>query len=652
MASRTNNTTQLVLAKDNSAPVNLSQTTSSVLFVREAAFTKESVWLNGLKQTVLVNDTSAPVHTTGSSQQLLIVTAAAPGVDASYIGQAVHQAIFAEAGEKVHATDVSHHTLIVTERPPGSDMVNITTATQSVLFSEPAYVKISGSSQQLLITTDPAPPLTAPSISAVYASTLYVDPPAPSRMGQVASSSIILLEGPILTVGNTQTTQSALTLDLSRGTTLANGSGQLTLLLTEAKSRDPDRTKVLTISNSYTKPYAHPSTLASNHRARMLVRTDVLSTKFKVPTAVAAAYRGKVLVTGSASPQEYVDPRELAAKIQANTLEVAAIVRAPYPEKVISDVDVATLIHELALELDVPNPIDMQSPSNVCLLSHDIAAAAEFLSPLDARSPRTSHSMVEEIATVAEAPDPTTYRTVKQALQLAEMFAVASDIIEDPIDLKSQNQALLLDFATAHATPEYPERVQSETEVGTLSVEVLSLSEYIIPTDPMFKSMIHLNRFKFEAASASSMSTDPGLMQSLSSTRSISLRHCVKTTYANPDDVKSTNVVCNILTGLALSRQMVDPAGVKPVRQAYQIQWLSAYTNDTYNILPKSSVNVQRMKTEIAAPCPMIDPVLLGITDRGYQMSILAAVTAEYADPGTPKPNRRISSATVTRKAA
>lgn len=650
MASRTTGANQTTLIKDDTAPVNLSQIVSSTLFVREPAFTKESVWVNGLGQQVLTADNSAPVNYTSVLQRTLVVTQAAVGIDASYANHASHQVIFSELAGLVHGNAVSQQVLVVTERPPGSDAVNSGTAVHLTLIVEPAFVKSSTALQQVLLVTEPAPPLSAVNISSVKLSALVEEPPAPAKIGQVRGQAIVLLEGPILTAGTGQVLHSTLALDLERGKTHTNGAAQHTLLLTEAKSRDPDRTKVLTITSTHTKSYAHPSTFASLHRARLMVRNDVLSTKFKDPTVVATAYRAKILVSETAKSQEFVDPRDLAAKIQAGTLEISAAVKTPYPEHVISDAVTQSAYQEVAQKWNATNPIAVHSDSVGHQLLAETAVKSMFLSPLDVRSPTWTASSFAEVATKSPAIDPNSYRTEKRPLQIAHMSAMFAELTVDPIDLKSKNQVSVLDIATAHHSTEYPKDVQSDTEAKSLSTQVLSVSQYISPTDPIFKSMIHLNRLKFEALVYSNMIQDPEDVQSPAVVRQLSVRHAVQAAFLAPEQVISTNVVSELYTGVACEKVMLDPAGVKPTRQMYALAFSSAYGVDRYNIMPTSMISVQRVKTEAASPVTLRNPSDLGVTDRAYLLGILTAVKVSYTDPENTKPKRRISSARVTRK--
>ena len=650
MAARTNSVNQVTLIKDNTAPVNLSQAVSTVLFVQEPSFTKETVWLNGIGQQALLVDKVGPVNISGAVLQVLAVTEPSFGVDVPMVTKVVHHAIIVEPNLPVYSPSTSQQVLVVTERPPGNEAVNISKATQLTLIVEPALVSTSATSQQVLIVTDPAPPLSAVTISGARSAVLVEDPPAPARVGQVSSRTIVLREGPILTAGLNQVLHSALTLDLTRGTTLANGAAQSTLLLTEAKSRDPDRAKVLTITSTHVKPYAHPSTFASNHRARLMVRNDVLSTNFKSPELVAAAHRTQIMVMETAKVQEFVDPRDLAAKIQAGTLEISAVVKTPYPEHVISDAVAQSAFQEVAQKWIAANPLDVQSDSDAAQLFAETAIKSLFLSPLDVRSPTLTATAFAEIATKATAVDPDTYRTEKRPLQIAHMSMMLSEMTADPVDLKSNNQVSVLDIAAAHRSTVYPKDVQSDTVVNSLLTQVLSATPYTSPTDPIFKSMIHLNRLKFETMSYCNLIQEPQEIQSPAALRNLSVRHAVKAAFAAPEDVISTNVISELYTELACEREMVDPAGVKPGRQLYQIQFSSAFGSEHYNILPTSSIAAQRLKTETASPITMRNPIDLGVTDRVYLVGILTAVEAAYTDPSNAKPKRRVSSARVTRK--
>lgn len=650
MAARTNNTKQSTLVKDNSAPVELSQVASTAIFVQEPSFTKETVWLNGLGHQALLVDKVGPVCISGTTLQVLAVTEPAFGKNATFANTVTHTTIVADPGAPVYINSSAHQVLVVTERPPGNEAVGISSVRQLTLIVDPALVKSSGSLQQVLLVTDPAPPLSAVSISEVKSTVLIVDPPAPAKVGQVSGRTIVLREGPILTAAVTQVLHSTLALDLTRGTTHTNGAAQNTLLLTEAKSRDPDRAKVLTITSTHTKPYAHPSTFASNHRARLMVRNDVLSTKFKSPELVAAAHRTQIMVMETAKVQEFVDPRDLAAKIQAGTLEISAVVKTTYPEHVISDAVAQSTYQEVAQKWNATNPLDVQSDSDTSQLFAETVIKSLFPSPLDVRSPTLTTAAFTEIATKATAVDPNTYRTEKRPLQIAHMSMVLSEMTADPVDLKSKIQASVLDITTAHRSTEYPKDVQSATIVESLATQVASVTPYISPTDPIFKSMIHLNRLKFEALSYSNLIQEPQDIQSTAVTRQISVRHAVQAAFAAPETVISTNVVSGLYTGIACEKVMVDPAGVKPGRQMYQIQFSSAFGSEHYNILPTSSITAQRLKTESASPITMRNPSDLGVTDRVYLVGILTAVEAAYTDPENTKPKRRVSSARVTRK--
>lgn len=666
MTTLTNGVTQIILVEDQSAPVSstsvsstvlvaeppaivsIAGASSSTLIVTEAAFGPDATYFNGVGQQIIVKDGSADVSLSAVNHSVLIVTQGAIGADASYLNQLYHSSLVREAAGKTSITGAVHQALIVTEGPPGLGNVDLNSLLQTILIAElGSPTSATQVSQRTLVVTDPAPPLDSAFIGGVKASTLILEPPAPVRVPKVLESALLLTEGPILTGISTGVTQVVITQDLYHGELYANAASQSTLVITEAKSRDPDRLKVLTNSYSYVKPYNHPSTFAEKHRLRGLTRGIATVTKFKIPTQVAAMQSVKILTTCSVVKQEFMDPKDLAAKIQVRTLEHAVVSKTLYPEHVISDARTLFASKLVAQKTVHEAPQDIQSDSRALQISNAVATASEFADLATIRSMTQTQVLRGEVAYSVTATDPSGIRTVKQALQ-ANIASASAVEFADAALIQSDARVQILDVITAHAF-EYEKDIQSTTVVGSNCMQVVMPFEYISPTDPMFKSQIHLVRLKNETVLATTKA-DPAEMKSNARTRAVKVEHCAVSAYADPITVKSSNAVTGLTHSVAQVSERPNPAGITPSIYNYQLAFCSAYGVDRYVILPTSMLTVNQIAVESALAIEMYDPSLISDTDRVYMIGILTALESPYPDPNATKPNRRVSSARVTRK--
>lgn len=637
-----------VLVTDPSATVSSAGVSSSTLIITEQAFTKEATFFSGVGQQIIVADGSADVSISAVNHSVLIVTQGAIGADASYLNQVYHTALLREAAGKTSLTSAIHQALIVTEGPPGLGNVDLNSLLQTILIAEPGSPTLATQvSQRTLVVTDPAPPLDSAFIGGVNASTLILEPPAPVRVPKVLESALLLSEGPILTGTATGVTHVVITQDLYHGELYANAASQSTLVITEAKSRDPDRLKVLTNSYSYVKPYNHPSTFAEKHRLRGLTRGIATATKFKIPTQVAAMQSVKILTTSSAVKQEFMDPKDLAAKIQVRTLERAVVSKTLYPEHVISDARTLFASKLVAQKTVHDAPQDIQSDSRALQISNAVATASEFTDLATIRSMTQTQTLRGEVAYSVTATDPSGIRTVKQALQANIASASAVDFADVAL-IQSDTRVQTLGVITAHAL-EYEKDIQSTTIVGNNCMQVVLPLEYTIPTDPMFKSQIHLNRLKNETVLATAKE-DPAEIKSNARTRAVKLEHCTMSTFVDPTTVKSTATVTGLMHSVAQPSERPNPAGITPSIYNYQLSFSSAYGVDRYVLLPTSMLTVNQITVESALSVEMYDPSLINVANRVYMVEILTALESPYPDPNATKPNRRVSSARVTRK--
>lgn len=637
-----------VIIPDTSASVSVADVSSSTLIVTEPAFAKDATFSNGVGQQILVADASADVLAAAVKHSALIVTQGAIGADASYLNQLYHAALYREPGAAVSITGVEQRTLIVTESPPGIGNVDVNNVLQTILIAEPGSPTLATHvGQCALIVTDPAPPLDAVFIGDVKASALIIEPPSPVRVQQVTESTLLVNEGPILTSTATGVAHVVITQDLYHGELYANAASQSTLVVTEAKSRDPDRLKVLTSSHSYVKPYSHPNTFAERHRLRGLTRGIATVTKFKIPTQIAAMQSVKVLTTSSVVKQEFVDPKDLAAKIQVSTLEHTVVSKTLYPEHVISNVLTAAASHLIAQQIVHTAPQDIQSDSRLLQISNSSAVPSDFPELDNIRSQTQTRTLRGEVAYSVTATDPSGIRTVKQVLQ-ANIASACKVAFADSALIQSDTHVCTLDIAMAHAI-EYKKDIRSLTVVATNCMQVMMPLEYTIPTDPKFKSQIHLVRLKNETVLAT-VKPDPSEIKSNARGRSIKVEHCVVSAYADPITVKSSNVVTNLLHSVAQVSERPNPAGITPSIYNYQLSFSSACGVDRYDILPSSSLTSNQLTIGAALSVEMYDPSLISDTDRVHMVGILIALESQYPDPSATKPNRRVSSARVTRK--
>ena len=604
MTAATNSVTQIILLEDKSAPVSSA----------------------GVSSTVLVVDLSAPVCSAGVSSSSLIVTEQAVGADASYLNQLYHATLFRESGGKTSISSAVHQALIVTEGPPGLGYVDVNNVLQTILVAE---------SNSPTIATQ------------VNHQTLILEPSAPSRATKVGSSVLLITEGPILSGIVTGVANVVITQDLDRGELYANAASQSTLVITEAKSRDPDRLKVLTNSYSYVKPYNHPNDFAENHRIRGLTRGIATVTKFKIPTQVAAMQSVKVLTTSSVVKQEFMDPKDLAAKIQVNTLEHAVVSKTLYPEYVISNVQTPSTSHLIAQRTVQVAPQDIQSDSQSLQISNAIASTSYFPDLIGIRSMTQTQTLRGEVAYSVTAADPSGIRTVKQALQATIASASNVPFVNSAL-IQSDTTVCNLDIVTAQVT-EYEKDVQSTTTVYSNCMQVVMPLEYLSPTDPAFKSQIRLVRLKNETVLATILA-DPAEMKSTARTRGVKVEHCILSAYTDPTTVKSSTATKGLTHSIAQVSERPNPAGITPSIYNYHLAFYSASNADRYTILPSSSQTLNQIVVEAALSVEMYDPITIHATGRVYTVGILTALESPYPDPTDAKPNRRVSSARVTRK--
>lgn len=581
------------------------------------------MFLTGVGQRVVVRDLSAPVANTAVTQLALIVTQAAIGADAAWVNQVSHSSLIREFGAKVSATGVVQQTLVITERPPGLENVQINNTAQTILVAEPG----------------------APALATqVSQNSLILEPPAPARVQQVNSSTLLVSEGPILTGITTGVIQTVISQDLYHGELYAASTVQLAAIITEVKSRDPDRLKVLTTSNSYLKAYDHPTTFAERHRIRILTRGIACNTKFKAPTAVAAVHTARTLTSMAAVEQPYTDPKDLAAKIQVTNLERAVATNTFYPERVISSAVTQTAAKMIAVEIEQLPPQDIQSDSRLHSIYDAAASSADFDDLTTIRSQTHVPTVRSEVAYVIAAIDPSGMRTTKTARQVYSAVATSTEYLER---IQSDTHVHVLDILSAH-NRDYDQTVQSSTVARTGYAEVATNHEYIIPTDPIFKSQIRLNRLKNETM-VSTTKVDPIEVRSKAQIRAVKVEHVVETPYRLPVLVRSSATASFIDQSIASAAEMKDPAGIKPGRQLYQLQFSSTYTVDRYDVWPTSTIMLYQSTINLAMPTEMRDPSLIDIGNIVNQLGISVVVPAIYSDPAATRPNRRVSSARVTR---
>lgn len=641
----------VILVKDGSAIVKATGVSHSALVVTEPSTGADAVFFNGATQLAIVKDTTANVLATGVKHSVLIVTEKPVGADAAFVNQVSQVLLVREPGAPVAATNVVHQALIVTEEPAGRDNVYATQVVNTILLAEPgAPANVTHVDQQVLIVTDPAPPPEAVSISNVLNTVIIAEPPAPAEVTSVTSSSLVITEGPKLAADATGVSQVAITQDLDHGILYANGVSQETLIITEARSRDPDRVKVMTTSFSYIKPYEHPSVFAERHRTRGMARGIACVTKFKIPTAIAAQHRLKVFALGSASAQEFIDPKELAAKIQVNTFEKAVVLGTLYPERVVSAINTPSVVGIVAQTATKPAPEDIQSDSRTPQIAEGIALSSEFAVPTDVRSSTKVRTLRSEVGYAVTALDPSGIRTTKVALQ-ATFISASMSQYKNGSDIQSSTEVQILDCIVACGTS-YQKDIQSNTNVRSNYVEAAIRGEYIEPNDPMFKSMIHLNRLKNETAVATELPF-PDSIRSQGRVRAVKVEHCTITTkYVDPTKLVSNSDVPSLVQLMAQASERSDPAGIKPSSLAYQLQFSSAYGVDRYTILPMPSMLSNQIQVEVVNGIEMYDPSTIENTDRVYLLTTMLVLSTQYSDPNATKPNRRVSSVKVTRKKA
>lgn len=554
--------------------------------------------VTNVKALTLIKDNAGRVFFTHANQSVLIPDLSAP----------------------VRASSVIQRTLIVTEAPPGTKNVGVGNVfTSALVYEGGGSSSSSGTTQTVLIVTEAAPPADSTSASGVSSLTLIVDPASPPRASATESQTLIQTEAPILDMNVLQVGQLTLAKDLNIGILSASGAASQTLILTEPKSVDPTRAKILTVHTTSKKDYESPLNFAVPYRFKIMVHNVAALSKFKNPTVVAANYRAAILVTQHVQVRSYRDPSGIAASYQTPILATNIAKAATFPAKVISDATARSVNNIVASALQAPNPQDMQSPTDFAQLMNLSVSPITLTDPVDLRPAYRFSANHVEVAT--------------------------KTTLNDPSEIFSYNT--VLQSATLTASPTvYEPNIQSSTTTTSYNMVVASPALFVWPDDPQFRPYIRTASSKYEAAQRSSW-PDPATQMSSSKVVQIAIQRSIAKNYLTPALVVSDCQVQLVATGAAHRADFVDPGPVEASGRGHQLQYTIALSVEDYNIWPIASITATSLTSLAAERASFRDPNSFFPSAMVLNESILVATSALYERPT--QRLRRTSSATTTR---
>lgn len=507
---------------------------------------------------------------TRALEQVLRQELAAP----AYTQKVVQQILIPESGSPCDITRALQQVLIVTEVPPEA-----TAATVQKVIEQALILEGTGNT----------------TAQQVRHQTLIQESPATPFSSGVSSSTLVLIEGPIIETRSTQTAQQSLVADLYRGQLCTSAVSSQALIQTEAPTKDPYRAKTTTISTAAEKSFVHPSQVAAPHRLKNTYTFVGLSVAY---------------------PERAVSPIRVPSAV--NQL----VVKAPQVplNTVISKVKVPASYGSVAQKYSLPNPTSIKSYDVTSQLIGEVAQKKGFTNPTELVSIRHTQQIAVSQGHAA---------TYKPA---------------DQVHSNSQSASLYTLSATRTV---YQVPPQSETVVNAMKTEVVApMFTFLNPLDPRLASQIHWNAIKAESASTTSLA-DPISIFSTETATAVDSRVCVRSDYVSPDALRSPRVVSSFNLGTASTAAFGDPTGFIPGGRQFQIGMQHVYGSQFYQFLPISSEKTLRVMIESVSPHVFRNPIFVSPTAHAYHSKVEVAVVANYGDPRQTKPKRRISSASI-----
>lgn len=603
---------------------SVNKVTSTALIVTEAAFAKTTMFLNGASQSVMFRDGTAPTQPNKVSQSVLVVTERAFGATDNFVTR-VYQSVIRKDQDPAFINAASQSVLIVTEAPPGLQNVHVAQIRESTLIMEAGDpARVTSVSQAVLVVTDPAPPLTAVFPSSIIHQVMYVDPPPPVNISGVTNYTLVLIEGPVRSVDVANVVHQTLTADLDRGQLHVNGTSQQTLAVTEPKSRDPDRVRIITSSSAARKTFVDPLSIASLHRLRGLTTSTTVN-------------------------KPYVDPLTLIPAYRLRNVSSSAVVSTPYPEKVQSESQTINLIQEVVVATQPENPEVIQSYSQAISLFSESAVAIPHVDPLSLRSPTNVSGLFIDVASSIAAADPSTLAAPQQVYVLTHSYA--SNVSFTPAaEIRSSARMWMAGLAAASSV-EYQIPPQSSTVVNSYFQEVASGISMLDPTNEIFRPTLRVLRTKAEIVQAGNYA-DVSDIQSTAAAAQVAIASATNKTFDAPTLFRSRSQYGS-LQFISATPSLVfgNPSRFQPGGRNYQVGIMRLHPSTSFGNMPVSSEVVMTMMVQAACEVDY-GPAGKVPTSRLHLIDIMVANTADYPNPAGVKAKRRTSSVTVTRKAA
>lgn len=572
----------------------------------------------------MFRDGTAPTQPSQVSQSVLVVTERAFSATDTFVNK-VYQTVIRKDQDPAFINAALQSVLVVTEAPPGLQNVNVAQIRESALILEAGDpARVASISQSVLVVTDPAPPLTAAFVANVINQVMYVDPPPPVNISGVANQTLVLIEGPVRSVEVDQVVHQTLAADLDRGELHINGTTQQTLAVTEPKSRDPDRIRILTSSSAARKAFVDPLSIASYHRIRGLTTSTTVN-------------------------KPYVDPLTLIPAYRLRNVSSSTVVSTPYPETVQSESQTTSVIQEVAVGTQPENPENVQSESQVISLFSESAVAIPSVDPISLRSPTDVSSLFLDVASSIDAVDPSTLAATQQLSVLAHSYA--SRMSYTPADTIRSSSRMWMTGLAAASSVEYQVPPQSSTVVNSYYQEVVSGLSMLDPTNEIFRPTLRVLRTKAEFAQVGNYS-DLADIQSTTAVSQVAVSSATNKQFNDPVLFRSRSQYSSLQFISATSSHVFgNPSHFIPGGRTYQVGIMRMHPSTSFGSMPVSSEVVLNMM--IQAACEVdYGPAGRLPTSRLHLIDIMVANTADYPNPTGVKAKRRTSSVTVTRKVA
>ena len=389
-----------------------------------------------------------------------------------------------EFGGPAFVTKVGERTLIQTEGPADLKAALVTHVVKSALIQEFAGIQGVGKvHESTLVQVQAPPPFDAPFINGARMSVLTEDP-SKSFVTDVHENALLLVEGPIVEQRAMKVTHATLTIDLERGVTASMKVTSSAMLLTEAPTRDPYRTKVASVLHaSQTNLYADPLT-------------------------VIAKYRFQAFSTMSGLP-------------------------VLYPERSVSPIRVPSAVSQTAISVNGKPLNEYRSYTNVPQITTFTGVKVAKVNPIGMQSPTRGYQVEIKSASATTLPDPLTILASFRFPQISTIVGNRT-AYQELSGIHSYVRTLSTNAMTVCAT-EYPVPPTSQMRVNAIKTEAAtSVTQFLEPTDPRLASNESVYQSFTQVATHNLSLVNPVELKSTQTALRISLDTGTPTTYGDP----------------------------------------------------------------------------------------------------------------------